>query len=168
MSSFFAQTSVGQVPASPQVAPAPLPPPSADVARDMQQLSEQLEQLERLRALENLDIEAIVQNAMAQAAAQDQVFFGPHISGELIGLVLGALALIFLIVVGYPLARSAARKSELKAMNAAAPSGEVLARLERIEHAVETMAVEIERISEGQRYTTRLLSEQAGVSSGRQ
>jgi hypothetical protein len=32
------------------------------------------------------------------------------------------------------------------------------ARLERIEQAVEAMAVEIERISEGQRFTTRLLT----------
>ena len=35
------------------------------------------------------------------------------------------------------------------------------ARLERIEHAVDAMAVEIERISEGQRFTTRLLSERS-------
>ena len=35
-------------------------------------------------------------------------------------------------------------------------------RLERIENAIETMAVEVERISEGQRFTTRLLSERSG------
>lgn len=35
------------------------------------------------------------------------------------------------------------------------------ARLERIEQAVDAMAVEIERISEGQRFTTRLLSERS-------
>ena len=33
------------------------------------------------------------------------------------------------------------------------------ARLERIEQAVEAMAIEVERISEGQRYVTRLLAE---------
>ncbi|HEX2779792.1 MAG TPA: hypothetical protein VHM30_09855 [Gemmatimonadaceae bacterium] len=32
-------------------------------------------------------------------------------------------------------------------------------RIERIEQIVETMAIEIERISEGQRFTTRLLAE---------
>jgi hypothetical protein len=47
-----------------------------------------------------------------------------------------------------------------------APNRDVLAgasteRLERIEQAVEAMAVEIERISEGQRFTTRLLSSRA-------
>ena len=34
-------------------------------------------------------------------------------------------------------------------------------RLQRIEHAIDAMAIEIERISEGQRFTTRLLSERA-------
>ena len=34
-------------------------------------------------------------------------------------------------------------------------------RLSRIEQAVEAMSVEVERISEGQRFTTRLLSERA-------
>ena len=38
-------------------------------------------------------------------------------------------------------------------------SGVTEARLERIEHAVDAIAVEIERISEGQRFTTKLLSE---------
>lgn len=35
------------------------------------------------------------------------------------------------------------------------------ARLARIEQAVDAIAVEVERISEGQRFTTRLLSEQS-------
>lgn len=35
------------------------------------------------------------------------------------------------------------------------------ARLARLEQAVDAIALEIERISEGQRFTTRLLSEQA-------
>lgn len=39
------------------------------------------------------------------------------------------------------------------------------ARLARIEQAVDAIAVEVERISEGQRFTTRLLSEQSHLSS---
>lgn len=34
-------------------------------------------------------------------------------------------------------------------------------RLERVEQAVESIAIEIERISEGQRYVTKLLDERA-------
>ncbi|MDP9206770.1 MAG: hypothetical protein M3P12_15195 [Gemmatimonadota bacterium] len=39
------------------------------------------------------------------------------------------------------------------------------ARIERIEQIVEATAIEIERISEGQRFTTRLLSEKKTVES---
>jgi hypothetical protein len=35
------------------------------------------------------------------------------------------------------------------------------ARLARIEQAVDAIALEVERISEGQRFTTKLLSEQS-------
>jgi hypothetical protein len=34
-----------------------------------------------------------------------------------------------------------------------------VARLERIEQAVDSVAIEVERISEGQRFTTKLLSD---------
>ena len=38
---------------------------------------------------------------------------------------------------------------------------EMAARLERIEQAIDAVAVETERISEGQRFTTKLLSDRA-------
>jgi len=41
------------------------------------------------------------------------------------------------------------------------------ARLERMEHAMDAIAIEIERISEGQRFTTKLLSERAESISNR-
>jgi hypothetical protein len=40
---------------------------------------------------------------------------------------------------------------------------ELLARFARVERIVEATAIEIERISEGQRFTTRLLSERKTV-----
>ena len=42
---------------------------------------------------------------------------------------------------------------------------ELLARIARIEQIVESTSIEIERISEGQRFTTRLLSEKKAVES---
>jgi hypothetical protein len=42
---------------------------------------------------------------------------------------------------------------------------EVMARLARVEQIVESTAIEIERISEGQRFTTRLLSEKKSFES---
>jgi hypothetical protein len=45
--------------------------------------------------------------------------------------------------------------------NAAAPGADVETRnrLERIEQAVDAIAVEVERISEGQRFTTKVIAE---------
>ena len=45
------------------------------------------------------------------------------------------------------------------------PDPELLARLSRVEQIVEATAIEIERISEGQRFTTRLLSEKKAIES---
>jgi len=42
---------------------------------------------------------------------------------------------------------------------------ELLARVGRIEQIVETTAIEIERITEGQRFTTKLLSEKMTAES---
>ena len=39
-------------------------------------------------------------------------------------------------------------------------------RLERIEQGVEAIAIEVERISEGQRFTTKLLAEQQRAALG--
>ena len=42
---------------------------------------------------------------------------------------------------------------------------ELTARLSRVEQIVESTAIEIERISEGQRFTTRLLSEKKEIGT---
>jgi hypothetical protein len=43
------------------------------------------------------------------------------------------------------------------------PNALLDARLERVEQTVESIAIEMERVSEGQRFVTRLLSERAQV-----
>jgi hypothetical protein len=61
------------------------------------------------------------------------------------------------IAVGMPIARAYARRME----HGSAPAipSDLAQRLERMEHAIDSIAVEVERISEGQRFTTKLLSE---------
>jgi hypothetical protein len=44
---------------------------------------------------------------------------------------------------------------------------EVASRLERMEQAIDSIAVEVERISEAQRFTTKLLSEKTRSYSDR-
>jgi hypothetical protein len=73
---------------------------------------------------------------------------------------LGFFAMVATIAVGAPLARAFARRMERDSKTKLAP--EVTSRLERIEQAVDAIAIEVERISEGQRFTTKLLTERAG------
>ena len=69
---------------------------------------------------------------------------------------------VFTIFVLFPLAFAFARnlwKRGSRAAVAPAPSGESRERMERLEQGVEAIAIEVERISEGQRFVTKLLSE---------
>jgi hypothetical protein len=85
---------------------------------------------------------------------------------EIIG-ILGSLTIIGAVF--YPIARALGRRIEGKPQAAAQVPAGTDARLDRIEHAVEAIAVEVERISEGQRFTTKLLAERtaADASSSR-
>ena len=69
---------------------------------------------------------------------------------------LGAFATAICLAIGVPMARAYARRMDAQSRQQIPQ--EVMARLERIESAVDAVAVEVERISEGQRFTTKLLS----------
>ncbi|MDQ2666584.1 MAG: hypothetical protein M3Z05_11305 [Gemmatimonadota bacterium] len=64
------------------------------------------------------------------------------------------------IAIGVPLARAFAKRIGASPSTAALPH-ELTSRLERMEQAIDAIAVEMERVSEGQRFTTKLLSERA-------
>jgi len=64
------------------------------------------------------------------------------------------------IALGIPIVRALSRRFLAPRPVAPALPAEVLERLERIEQAVDSIAIEVERVSEGQRYTTRLMTEQ--------
>jgi hypothetical protein len=65
---------------------------------------------------------------------------------------------VIVLVIGIPLVRSYVRRKE-REVTLTPMTPELTARLDRIESIVETVAVEVERLAEGQRFTTRLLSE---------
>lgn len=73
----------------------------------------------------------------------------------IVGIVAGTL-----MALGFPLVRAYARKLELEGQQPRIPQ-EVADRLARMEQAIDAVAVEVERIAEAQRFTTRLLSERA-------
>ena len=78
--------------------------------------------------------------------------------GPEIVVPLGGMMMIITIVVGRPLVSAWAKKLENDSKRPAIPP-EVAGRLERMEQSIDAIAVEVERISEGQRFTTKLLAE---------
>lgn len=71
---------------------------------------------------------------------------------------LGFFTMVAVISIGIPLARAFARKMDRRSLPTAVPP-ELQQRLEHMEQAIDSIAVEVERISEGQRFTTKLLAE---------
>jgi hypothetical protein len=67
-------------------------------------------------------------------------------------------ASIVAVVMGRPWIKAIAAKAEAEAKNPQLPS-EIMSRFERMEQSLDAIAVEVERISEGQRFTTKLLSD---------
>lgn len=90
------------------------------------------------------------------AGSQMPVFAGLG-SGQVV-----AISIVSVIFVGAPLAIGFARTLWKRSSQPALPPAalaETAQRLERLEGAVDSIAIEIERISEGQRFVTKLLSE---------
>ena len=81
---------------------------------------------------------------------------GPEMAAVFVPL--GFFATVLVIVIGRPAVKAWAQKLENESKRPGLPA-EVMTRFERMEQSIDAIAVEIERISEGQRFTTRLLSE---------
>lgn len=77
---------------------------------------------------------------------------------EDIVIPIAGMLMIIVLAIGIPLVRAYTKRWELKAKLPTVPP-EVGDRLARMEQAIDAIAVEVERISEGQRFTTKLLSE---------
>jgi hypothetical protein len=86
-----------------------------------------------------------------------------HFLIPIIGILAGTTMTLVLL---YPFARALASRLEGNRGAAAQPvPADVSARLARIEATVESIAIEVERISEGQRFLTKLHSEQLPSST---
>jgi len=71
-----------------------------------------------------------------------------------------ALICVAVTAIGFPLAKAFARRIDRGPREPSVPA-ELQSRLERMEQALDSIAIEVERISEGQRFTTKLLAERS-------
>jgi len=80
--------------------------------------------------------------------------FSPFIVPVVLFICMAATA------IGLPVAKAYARRLDRGPSEPSIPP-ELQSRLERMEQALDSIAIEVERISEGQRFTTKLLAERS-------
>jgi hypothetical protein len=84
---------------------------------------------------------------------------GPQIPEGIVVISVAFFVMCAFIAVGFPLVRAWARRLDKRSAAPAGADSETRERLERIEQAVDAIAVEVERISEGQRFTTKVIAD---------
>lgn len=163
-----------------QSAPAPATPPATGLEQSIQELvdaavraaqergagSEEAA-LARERAADAMrELRAQMDAMRAEGRpviAQAPFPFEPMIPPQAENMFYAFLFTIAFIAVGLPLARAFARRMDRR--NIPASAADLAPRLDRIEQAVEAVAIEVERISENQRYSTKVISELRGLPS---
>ena len=67
--------------------------------------------------------------------------------------------MVITVVLGYPIIRFIIRLIDRRLDNNTLRATDVTAQLRALQDSVDTMAIELERISEGQRFTAKLMAE---------
>jgi hypothetical protein len=144
--------------AQPAAPAAPVPPSPQSLGEQIRTTVEQQVQAARAQA------------AAAAAAQQDEsppltptVVVRPggfdEIPPQAVDISLMFFVTVFAIIVGFPIARAIGRWIDRRGHQPRiAP--DITTQLNQIAQSVDAMAIEVERISEGQRFTTRLLADQ--------
>jgi hypothetical protein len=149
-----------------------MPMRSITVSSTQQDVTEQTRELVREQVQLARDQAQVARDRamMARDAARAQQGFTigtppGHLSRRQEGMLFTAflVSVMAAVVILRPIFRAFGRRLEGAPHRGELASTGSAERLERIEQAVEAMAVEVERISEGQRFTTRLLTSRAAA-----
>jgi hypothetical protein len=76
-------------------------------------------------------------------------------------IAIGFFIMVAAIIIGYPLMRAIAKRIERGAPQPAQIPNDVRDQLQQISASVDAIAIEVERISEGQRFTTKMLTDRS-------
>jgi hypothetical protein len=106
------------------------------------------------------------QIAVAREQGVERITIQPQFGDNFIPPQVADISIAFFvmmgfIIVGLPIARAFARRMDRR--SAPASASEIAPRLDRIEQAIEAIAIEVERVSEGQRYTTKAIADMRGL-----
>ncbi len=135
-------------------------PDEAGVRQQVQYLDNRILSLEQA-----IDLNGKLIAGATPGAYAGQNVFGPPFTTRRMEVT--PVLIVFILFVLAPAAFAFVWRSLKKPTPAALPQGwnEHLQRVERVEQAVDTIAIEIERISEGQRFLTKTLAERGDVAT---
>ncbi|HEY3286421.1 MAG TPA: hypothetical protein VGJ96_04775 [Gemmatimonadaceae bacterium] len=145
-----------------------------DVIREMGRSPNGREGLDaRLKVLDERIVQLekdIAQNGQLLASAPpnlvEETTPPSMIGGPARAINMTAVSIVFTVAVMAPLALAWSRRLLRRPMSAPALPADTIDRIARIENAVESIAVEVERVAEGQRFVTKLMSEPRQLSAG--
>jgi hypothetical protein len=91
------------------------------------------------------------------------------IPSQVVDMSIAFFIMLAVVIIGLPLARALGRRLEKRPLAPPPPDPAITGQLQRIEQAVEAMSIEIERISESQRFMAKLqngAAERAPLGAG--
>jgi hypothetical protein len=147
--------------AAPQAAPVVPPVPSAEQIRE--QVRASIEAARAARAQGGNQRVSVGPDGILvtpNEPGQPTVLIGPRaaqnmIPPQVVDISIAFFVMIAVMVVGWPIARAFGRRIERRGQVATLDPG-TMEQLQRIEQAVDAMAIEVERISESQRFMAKL------------
>lgn len=121
------------------------------------QISVTTERLESVQA----QLDRMISGQPTITFTEERPAQGPAIPREVMDVIQWGMIMVVVIALGTPIIRMIARRLEGRGRTEASPASSQ--RMDRLEQAVDAVAIEVERISEGQRYTNRMISEMRGL-----
>jgi hypothetical protein len=158
---------------NPQAGAAKAPPiPSMDVsppsaAPTAAQIRQQVRDIAKQAKAAAHDARNAAQDAGHTATTAPPPYFNPSdmIPPQAVDMTYALFLCVAVCVVGFPLARGFARLMDRKVHFKGVSAPDLTPQLHQLQESVDAMAIELERISEGQRFTTKLLAERSAASS---
>ena len=114
-------------------------------------------------AITNAPISAVIESRTAPPFPRD---FNPRIASKDLIPIVAILSIFVLMPFSVAMSRLIWRRSAAAPRAPSTLDQQALQRLEQLQQSVDTIAIEVERISEGQRFVTRVLNEKPALGAG--
>jgi hypothetical protein len=132
------------------------------IAGDVGQAARDAAQAARDAAQVQRDIAQGIRDGLAGTTTGTQPPVDPEaILREVKPIVGLSLAMVVAIFIGWPLARAFARRIDRRTEVGTVRAADLQPQIRQLQESIDTMAVELERISEAQRFQAKLMSERA-------